>query len=473
VTRLQVHDKATRERIGEVPIAQRDDVDRAVTSAREAFGSWSAVPVVERARLLFRYADALERRREELALAVSRENGKILADARAEVRRGIEAVEFACGMPSLMMGDALPDVARGIDSVSMRYPLGVCAGITPFNFPAMIPLWMFPIAIAAGNTFVLKPSPQTPLTSELLLAAARECGFPSGIFSVVHGAAETVEALIDHPDVAAVSFVGSSNVARLVQERAVGAHKRVQALGGAKNYLVVMPDAVNRATCDAVISASFGGAGQRCLAGSVVIAVAEAGDAFVPMLVEAAAGIRLGRGADEGVEMGPVVSDEALTRIHGYVERALTTSAVLCHPERSELGERSRRTSSEPEVGAFAAPVIFDHVEPSNELARDEIFGPVLAIVRAASLDEAIEIANRSRYGNASSIFTKDGGSARSFAARIEVGMVGINVGIAAPMAFFPFGGVKDSIFGDLRCHGKDAIAFYTQQRVVISRWPS
>ncbi|MFY9886373.1 MAG: CoA-acylating methylmalonate-semialdehyde dehydrogenase [Candidatus Cybelea sp.] len=473
MTQLQVHDKATRERIGEVPIAQRDDVDRAVTSAREAFGSWSAVPVVERARLLFRYADALERRREELALAVSRENGKILADARAEVRRGIEAVEFACGMPSLMMGDALPDVARGIDSVSMRYPLGVCAGITPFNFPAMIPLWMFPIAIAAGNTFVLKPSPQTPLTSELLLAAARDCGFPSGIFSVVHGAAETVEALIDHPDVAAVPFVGSSNVARLVQERAVGAHKRVQALGGAKNYLVVMPDAVNRATRDAVISASFGGAGQRCLAGSVVIAVGEAGDTFVPMLVEAAAGIRLGRGADEGVEMGPVVSDEALARIHGYVERALTTSAVLCHPERSELSDRSRRTSSVPEGGAFSAPVIFDHVEPSNELARDEIFGPVLAIVRAASLDEAIEIANRSRYGNASSIFTKDGGSARNFAARIEVGMVGINVGVAAPMAFFPFGGVKDSIFGDLRCHGKDAIAFYTQQRVVISRWPS
>ncbi len=462
MTQLHVHDKATRERIGEVPIAQRDDVDRAVTSAGEAFGAWSAVPVVERARLLFRYADALERRREELALAVSRENGKTLADARAEVRRGIEAVEFACGMPSLMMGDALPDIARGIDSVSMRYPLGVCVGITPFNFPAMIPLWMFPIAIAAGNTFVLKPSPQTPLTSELLFTAARECGFPSGVFSVVHGATETAESLIDHPDVAAVSFVGSSNVARRVQERAVRAHKRVQALGGAKNYLVVMPDAVNSATRDAVISASFGGAGQRCLAGSVVVAVGEAGDAFVPMLVEAAAKMRLGRGADEGVEMGPVVSDEALARIHGYVERARKAGVrVLLEP------------CGVPEGGAFAAPVIFDRVDPASELARDEIFGPVLAIVRAPSLDDAIAIANRSRYGNASSIFTKDGGSARTFASRIEVGMVGVNVGIAAPMAFFPFGGVKDSIFGDLRCHGKDAIAFYTQQRVVISRWPS
>jgi malonate-semialdehyde dehydrogenase (acetylating)/methylmalonate-semialdehyde dehydrogenase len=420
------------------------------------------VPVVERARLLFRYADALERRREDLALTVSRENGKILADARAEVRRGIEAVEFACGMPSLMMGDSLSDVARGIDSVSMRYPLGVCAGITPFNFPAMIPLWMFPIALAAGNTFVLKPSPQTPLTSELLFAIARDSGFPSGIFSVVHGATETAELLIEHPAVAAVSFVGSSNVARAVAERAVRAHKRVQALGGAKNYLVVMPDGVNSFTCDAVISASFGGAGQRCLAGSVVVAVGEAGDKLVPMLVDAAAKMRLGQGADEETEMGPVVSDEALARIHGYVERARKAGVqVLLEPR------------SVPDGGAFAAPVIFDHVDPSSELARDEIFGPVLAIVRASSLDEAIAIANRSRYGNASSIFTKEGGSARAFASRIEVGMVGVNVGIAAPMAFFPFGGVKDSIFGDLRCHGKDAVAFYTQQRVVISRWPS
>jgi len=458
---LHVHDKATRERIGEVKIAARDDVARAVDSASAAFASWSQAPVVERARLLFRYADALERRREELALSVSRENGKTLADARGEVRRGIEAVEFACGMPSLMMGDALPDVARGIDSVSVRYPLGVCIGITPFNFPAMIPLWMFPIAIAAGNTFVLKPSPQTPLTSELLLSAARECGFPDGVFRVVHGGAETAEALIDHPGVAAVSFVGSSAAARLVQERAVRAHKRVQALGGAKNFLIVMPDAVSAATCDAVIGAAFGGAGQRCLAGSVVVAVGAAGDALAPMLVEAASKLRLGPGADEGVEMGPVVSDEAIARIRGYVERA-RSAGVRILLDGADV----------PKGGAFLAPVIFDRVDPDSELARDEIFGPVLAIVRAESLDDAIATANRSRYGNASSIFTRDGSAARTFAARIEVGMVGINVGVAAPMAFFPFGGVKDSIFGDLRCHGKDAVAFYTQQRVVISRWP-
>jgi malonate-semialdehyde dehydrogenase (acetylating) / methylmalonate-semialdehyde dehydrogenase len=467
MTSVPVYDKAGREVLGEIAVAQRDDVDRAVRAARDAFGSWREVPVVERARLFFRYADALECRREELALSVSRENGKTLADARAEVRRGIEAVEFACAMPSLMMGDALNDVARGIDSVSVRHPLGVCTGITPFNFPAMIPLWMFPIALAAGNTFVLKPSPQTPLTSELLCGIAGECGFPKGIFGVVHGGAETAEALIEHPDVAAVSFVGSSNAARQVQERAVRAHKRVQALGGAKNYLIVMPDAVNAATCDAVIGAAFGGAGQRCLAGSVLVAVGSAGDALVPMLVAAAAELRLGRGTGEGVAMGPVVSDDALARIDGYVERAVAAGAELCPLEPVVA------RASTPLRGAFAAPVIFDHVDPGSELARDEIFGPVLAIVRASSLDDAIAIANRSRYGNASSIFTRDGGSARTFASRIEVGMAGINIGIAAPMAFFPFGGVKDSMFGDLRCHGKDAIAFYTQQRVVVSRWPS
>ena len=459
-TDLSVRNPATREVIGRVPVAGSRDVDAAVAAALGAFDSWSKVPVVERARLMFRFADALERRRNDLALSVSRENGKTLADARAEVRRGIEAVEFACGMPSLLMGDALPDVARGIDSVSVRYPLGVCAGITPFNFPAMIPLWMLPIAVAAGNAFVLKPSPQTPLTAELLAETARECRFPDGLFSVVHGGAETVDALIDHPGIAAVSFVGSSKVARLVQERAVRAHKRVQALGGAKNYLVVMPDGVTRATVDAVISSAFGGAGQRCLAGSVAVAVGEAGDRFVPMLVEAARALRLGPGTDEDVDMGPVVSDEAFARVEGYVARARAAGErVLLEPAAS------------PATGSFLSPAIFDSVSPSSELVREEIFGPVLAVVRAATLDEAIALANASRYGNASSIFTASGAAARTFASRIAVGMVGINVGVAAPMAFFPFGGVKDSIFGDLRCHGKDAVAFYTQQRVVMSRW--
>jgi malonate-semialdehyde dehydrogenase (acetylating)/methylmalonate-semialdehyde dehydrogenase len=458
---LTVTDPATREVLGAVPAAAPGDCARAVAGARTAFESWSQVPVVERARFMFRYADALERRKDDLAISVSRENGKTIADARAEVRRGIEAVEFACGMPSLMMGDALGDIARGVDCLSVRKPLGVCAGITPFNFPAMIPLWMAPIALAAGNTFVLKPSPQTPLTAELLATIARESGLPEGLFTVVHGGAETVEALIDHPDVAAISFVGSSAIARRVQERAVVAHKRVQALGGAKNFLVVMPDGVNAATLEAVMSSAFGGAGQRCLAGSVVLAVGDAGERFAPMLVDAARKLRLGAGVDPAVGMGPVVSDEAVTRIAGYVERARAAGTKVL----LDGGDA-------PSSGSFAAPVIFDDVDAASELATDEIFGPVLAIVRATSLDEAISIANRSRYGNASSIFTSDGGSAREFAARIEAGMVGVNIGVAAPMAFFPFGGIKDSIFGDLRCHGKDAVAFYTQQRVVISRWP-
>ncbi len=456
-----VLDPATRNPIARVAAATPGETRRAVEAAKQAFASWSSVPVLERARLMFRYADALERRHEALAIGVSRENGKTIADARAEVRRGIEAVEFACGMPSLMMGDALPDVARGVDSYSARKPLGVCVGITPFNFPSMIPLWMFPLAIAAGNTFVLKPSPLTPMTADTLVEIAHEVGFPSGVLNLVHGGAETVDALIAHPDVAAISFVGSSHVARLVQERAVQHHKRVQALGGAKNFLVVMPDGVHGATLDAVLSSSFGGAGQRCLAGSVVLTVGDAGDRFVPMLVEAAGKLRMGPGVDAQSELGPVVSDEAQTRIRTVIDRAIASGARVALDGRGA-----------PECGSFLAPTIFDRVDPGSELATEEIFGPVLAVVRVDTLDRALEIANAARYGNAASIYTADGKRAREFAARVEVGMVGINIGVAAPMAFFPFGGVKDSIFGDLRCHGKDAVAFYTQQRVVISRWP-
>jgi len=460
---MPVTDPATGLEIGSVAVAQSDDVARAVDAASQAFATWSRVPVVERARLMLRYADALERRHGEIARSVSRENGKTIADARAEARRGIEAVEFACGMPSLMMGDALSDVARGVDSMSVRYPLGVCIGITPFNFPSMIPLWMFPIAIAAGNTFVLKPSPQTPLTAELLAQVAREAKFPDGVLNVVHGGVDTVNALIDHPRVAAVSFVGSSSVAKLVHERAVQARKRVQALGGAKNYLIVMPDGVKQSSVDAIVSSAFGGAGQRCLAGSVVVAVGNAGERLVPMLVEAARGLRLGCGLDANTDMGPVISHEAIARIDGYVERGQKSGATLAlAPDPAARDAK----------GSFLAPVIFDRVDPGSELAREEIFGPVLAVVRVSTLEEAIDLANASRYGNASSIFTSDGGSARTFSNRIEVGMVGVNIGVAAPMSFFPFGGVKDSIFGDLRCHGKDGVAFYTQQRVIVSRWP-
>lgn len=324
---LEVRDPATGEVLARLPSATPAQCRSTVAAAAAAFETWSQRPVVERARLLFRYAGALERRFEELADSVSRENGKTLTDARAEVRRGVEAVEFACGMPSLMMGDSLPDVARGIDCISVRYPLGVCLGITPFNFPAMIPLWMMPIAVAAGNAFVLKPSPQTPITAKLLHEISQECKFPEGVFGIVHGGAETVEALITDPAVAAVSFVGSSAVARHVQELAVRNRKRVQALGGAKNYSIVMPDAATAQTREAVLSSAFGGAGQRCLAGSVVVTVGEAADRFIPLLVEGAKSLRLGHGIDADVDMGPVISAQARERIAGYIERARASGA--------------------------------------------------------------------------------------------------------------------------------------------------
>ena len=458
---LEVRDPATGEVIANLPAATEHECARAVKNAANAFPEWSQKPVVERARLMFRYADALERHFEDLAISVSRENGKTLADARGEVRRGIEAVEFACGMPTLMMGDSLANVARGIDSISVRHPLGVCVGITPFNFPAMIPLWMMPIAVAAGNTFVLKPSPQTPMTAQMLHTIALESGFPEGIFTIVNGAALAVQTLISHPRVQAISFVGSSHVAAMVQDLAVRFRKRVQALGGAKNYLIVMPDAANEQTLSAVLSSAFGGAGQRCLAGSVVVTVGDAAERFLPMLVRGAKDLRLGPGIDATVDMGPVISAQARERVAGYVERA-RAAGVTVLLDGPEVGPG----------GNFLAPAIFDNVDPNHELATEEIFGPVLAVVRAGTLDEAIDIANRSRYGNASSIFTADGKSAREFTQRIQVGMAGVNIGVAAPMAFFPFGGMKDSIFGDLRCHGKDAVQFYTQQRVIISRWP-
>ncbi len=458
---LDIRDPATGEAIGSVKAASERDVAQAVKAAGLAFPAWAATPVAERARLMFRYADALERHFEALATSVSRENGKTMTDARAEVRRGIEAVEFACGMPSLMMGDSLANISGGVDCVSVRYPLGVCVGITPFNFPAMIPLWMMPLALAAGNTFVLKPSPQTPLTAQMLLTIARECGFPEGLFNIVNGASEAVQTLISHPRVQAVSFVGSSHVARIVQDVAVRYHKRVQALGGAKNYLIVMPDAADENTLSAVLSSAFGGAGQRCLAGSVVVTVGDAADGFLPMLVQGAKRMRMGPGLDQSADMGPVISAQARERVIGYIQRAEASGHNVL------LDGRASRNG-----GNFLAPTIVDNVDPSHELATEEVFGPVLAVIRAKTLEDAIEIANRSRYGNASSIFTKDGKSAREFTQRIQVGMAGVNIGVAAPMAYFPFGGVKDSIFGDLRCHGKDAIAFYTQQRVVISRWP-
>lgn len=402
----------------------------------------------------------LEQHLDELARLVADENGKMLADARGEVRRGIEVVEFACGMPTLLMGDSLEGIARGIDSHTIRQPLGVCVGITPFNFPAMIPLWMLPIAIAAGNTFIVKPSPQTPLSAVRLQELFYECGFPANVLQTVHGEGDVVEALIAHELTAAVSFVGSSAIARRVQQLAVEHHKRVTALGGAKNYLIVMPDAAWDSTIEGIMGSAFGAAGERCLAGSVVVAVGKAADELIPRLQAAVSNMKVAAWDTDGAQMGPVISERARTRIVGYIETGLRTSTLVADGRKNV-----------PSQGTFVGPTIFDKVDPSSQLARDEIFGPVLAIVRAPTLDEAIAIANRSAYGNASSIFTQSGAAAQKYAHSIEAGMVGINVGVAAPMVFFPFGGIKDSIFGDLRMHGKDGVAFYTQQKVVITRW--
>ncbi len=460
---IDVTDPSTGQVLARVPRATNEEVDRAVAAAQAALVEWSATPVVERVHRMFPYATLLEKHKEELARLVSQENGKSLPDARAEVRRGVELVEFACGMPTLLMGESLEEIARGIDSQTFRQPLGVCAGITPFNFPCMVPLWMYPIAIAAGNTFVLKPSPLTPLSAIRATELFYECNFPAGVLNVVHGEKDTVEALLSHRGVRAVSFVGSSSVARHVQRMAVEQHKRVQALGGAKNHLVVMPDGVNTLTLDAVMSSAFGGAGERCLAGSVVVAVGEAGDKLVAMLREECSRLKLGPALEEDTGMGPVISAQAKTRIERYIEEGERSGFdVVC----------DGRTASTPNPnGTFLGPTIFDRVDPKSRLAREEIFGPVLSVIRAPDLNSAIAVANGSAYGNAASIFTQSGAAARTFASKIQAGMVGINIGVAAPMAFFPFGGVKDSLFGDLRMHGKDGVAFYTQQKVTITRW--
>ncbi|MBC5823727.1 MAG: CoA-acylating methylmalonate-semialdehyde dehydrogenase [Candidatus Eremiobacteraeota bacterium] len=460
---VKVTNPSSGDALARVPLSTRDEIDRAIAAAHKAFRSWRDVPVVERARQLFPFTQLLEKNREELARLVCEENGKTLADARAEVRRGIEMVEFACGMPSLLMGDSLENIARDIDSQTIRQPLGVCVGITPFNFPAMVPLWMYPIAIAAGNTFVLKPSQLTPLTAVRIGELFAECGFPDGVFNLVHGEREAVEALVCHPDTRAISFVGSSAVAKSVQAMAIAHRKRVQALGGAKNFLVVMPDGVNESTVSGIMSSAFGGAGERCLAGSVVIAVGEAGERLVPLLDTACKRMTLGSATDEKTGMGPVISAQAKARIERYIDEGIKSGAKLVHDGRAADAPKGE--------GTFLGPTVFDHVDPKASIAREEIFGPVLSIVRAPDLDSSIELANASEYGNAASIFTQSGGAARKFSSRIETGMVGVNIGVAAPMAFFPFGGVKESMYGDARVHGKDGVMFYTQQKVTISRW--
>ncbi len=382
-------------------------------------------------------------------------------DAAGSVRRAIQMVEVACGMPSLIMGQSLENVSKGIDCQSIRQPLGVCAGITPFNFPAMVPMWMYPFAIACGNTFILKPSEKVPLTPTRTAELLHDAGLPAGVYNLLHGSRESVNALLAHPLVRAISFVGSSPVAQYVYKTAAAHGKRVQALGGAKNHLVAMPDANIAKSVEAIMSSAFGAAGERCLAGSVLVAVGDA-QPLLDHLLDKVRALRMGNGAEPGIEMGPLVTAEHRARVLGYIEKGVEEGATPLVDGRERMAG---------EKGYFLGPTVFDGVTPEMTIAREEIFGPVLSVIRVKDLDEAIALVNRSAFGNTTSIFTSDGKSAREYSSRVEVGMVGVNVGVAAPMAFFPFSGWKNSFYGDLHAHGRDAVSFYTEQKVIMSRW--
>jgi malonate-semialdehyde dehydrogenase (acetylating) / methylmalonate-semialdehyde dehydrogenase len=459
--RLPVTNPATGETLADVPLSGAPDVDRAVRAAREAFPGWRATPPLERARACFEFKYLLEERKDDLARVVTQDNGKAAKDAAGEIRRGIECVEVATGIPSLMQGANLEDVSRGIDSDMIRQPIGVFAAITPFNFPFMVSMWFLPFSIACGNPIILKPSEQDPLASELVFELLDKIGLPPGVVNLVNGGHDAVNAILEHRGIDGVSFVGSTPVARHIYETSAKHGKRVQALGGAKNHVVVMPDAELESAVDGVLSSAFHAAGQRCLANSVCVAV---GDAYEPLkrrLAEKGDAMVVGEGSDPGVEVGPVISGPARERILEWIDKGLAEGGELV------LDGRGKGTDD----GHFLGPTIIE-AEPGSEIAQEEIFGPVLTLVRARDLDHALEIMNASPKGNAASIFTSSGGAMRKFRHDAEAGMIGVNIGVAAPMSFFPFTGWKDSFFGDLHAHGRDAIEFYTEKKVVITRWP-
>jgi len=456
-----VMNPATGEVIAEVPYADASDIDRAVNAAHQAFLTWRDVPVVERVQVLYRYKALLEKHHAEIALILTKENGKTLDDAKASVRRAIQMVEVACGMPSLMMGDSLHDVAKDIDCHSIRQPLGVCVGISPFNFPAMVPMWMYPFAIACGNSFILKPSEKVPMTPARTAELLFDAGLPAGVYNVVHGDRVAADALMAHPLVKAVSFVGSTPIAKYVYETSAKHGKRVQALGGAKNHLIVTPGANLEKSVEAIISSAFGAAGERCLAGSILVPVGDVAEPLLALLLEKTKAIKVGDGSEPSSEMGPLVTSDHCKRVVGYIEKGVAEGATPLIDGRNIEGGN----------GYFVGPTIFDNVTTDMTIAKEEIFGPVLSVIRVNTVDEAIDMVNRCPFGNTTSIFTQDGAAARKYAHRIEVGMVGVNIGVAAPMAFFPFSGWKASFFGDLHAHGKDAIAFYTEQKVIMTRW--
>jgi malonate-semialdehyde dehydrogenase (acetylating)/methylmalonate-semialdehyde dehydrogenase len=460
-----VYNPATGETAARVALASAEDVDRAVESSQRAFIEWREVPLAQRARIFFAFRESLEANKDELARIITREHGKVLSDAAGEVARGQEVVEFACGIPHLLKGEFSENVSSNVDSYSIRQPVGVVAGITPFNFPAMVPMWMYPIAIACGNTFVLKPSEKDPSAANFMAALFKEAGLPDGVLNVVHGDKVAVDRLLEHPGVAAISSVGSTPVARYIYETAAARGKRVQALGGAKNHMLVLPDADMDLAADSIVGAAYGSAGQRCMAISAVIAVGEAGDALRQKVHERVATLNVGPGSDPDAEMGPLVTGQHRDKVLSYVEAGLREGADLA------IDGRDIKVQGH-EDGFFLGPCLFDHVRPEMSIYTDEIFGPVLVMVRADSYTEAIELLNANPYGNGTAIFTNDGGAARKFQHEVEVGMVGVNVPIPVPMAFYSFGGWKDSLFGDAHVHGREGVQFYTRGKVVTSRWP-
>ncbi|HTS33649.1 MAG TPA: CoA-acylating methylmalonate-semialdehyde dehydrogenase [Thermoplasmata archaeon] len=459
--RLEVPDPSDGRLLARVPRSGAAEVEAAVRAARAAFPAWREVPVAERAHRILTLRTLLVQHAEELAASVSRENGKTLEEARGSVRRGIEATEFAAAAPTTLQGAFLEDVSRGVDTTLVRQPLGVVVGITPFNFPVMIPLWMGPLALVCGNSFILKPSERVPLSATRLAQLVETAGFPPGTFNLVHGDAAAVDALLSHPGVDAVSFVGSAPTARHVYTTAAAHGKRVQALAGAKNHLLVMPDADLDHAVPAIVSSAFGQAGERCLAGSVVVAVEPGADPLVRRLAEAVRALPVGAGGDPGTEVGPVIRSEHRDRVLGWIRDGETGGAVVA----------ARGSTPTGSGGFYVPPVLFDRVRPEMAIAQEEIFGPVLSVIRVGSLAEGIAVANRSRFGNAAAIFTRDGGAARTFVHSVEAGMVGVNIGVPAPAAYFPFVGWKGSFYGDLHASGRDAVEFYTRKKVVTSRW--
>jgi malonate-semialdehyde dehydrogenase (acetylating)/methylmalonate-semialdehyde dehydrogenase len=463
--RSPVYNPSRGEVISAAPLCRAEEVDDAVSAAADAFPAWRDTPPVERARLFFRYRQLVEENFDRICQLVTREHGKTLVEAKGSAYRGLENIEYACSIPTLLMGDTLENIARGVDCETLLQPLGVCVGITPFNFPAMVPLWMFPLALACGNTFVLKPSEKVPLTAVYLIELLEKAGLPKGVLNVVHGGRECVDALLTHPKVRAISFVGSSPVAKHIYETGTRHGKRVQANGGAKNYLVVMPDADVPRTTEALATAAFGCAGERCMAGSTAITVGAAADRLLPSLVQAARLIKVGpTDIPAQPDMGPVITGQHRDRVLSLVASGEKEGAkVICDG-------RNPRVTEAPN-GFFIGATIVDQVQNEMTLAREEVFGPVLNVMRLDDLDQAIEIANRSAYGNGTAIFTNSGKAAREFKHRVKAGMVGINLGVPATMAMFPFTGWDDSFYGDLHIQGKEGVQFYTQQKVVSTRW--